>query len=67
MNVDDEEENFDEEISLQDGKHEDNIDLDGFDETRWWKQIIILSQFSCINVLSLLSLINLNVNVIKTC
>ena len=34
INVDDDEENFNEEINLQDDKYDDNIDLDGDDQVR---------------------------------
>ena len=44
----DNEENFNEEISLQNYKYDDNIDLDGVDLVSWWKEIIILGHMSCI-------------------
>ena len=39
-------ENLCEKIILQDA--DDNIDLDGIDWPRWWKDIIILVHISCI-------------------
>ena len=54
----------DEEIYLQDDEHDDNMDLDWVDYTRWWmwwKEIIILAYFFTFE------LINLNVYVINIC
>ena len=41
VNVDDDEENFVEEISLQNDEHDNNINLDGDDQTRFIKCIKI--------------------------
>ena len=65
--MNDDEQNFNEEISLQNYKHDDSIDLDGvnrqFDE---YDENKLLFWIIC-NILSLLNLSNLNVYVINTC
>ena len=33
---------------MQDVEHNDNIDLDGVDYPKWWKDIIILVHIPCI-------------------
>ena len=48
VNVNNNEENVFEKIILQDAEHDDNIDLNGVDQSRRRKDIIILVHISCV-------------------
>ena len=62
------EENFNEEINLQNYKHDDSVDLDGVWLGNLMNMMKINYYFWVIcNILSLLNLSNLNVYVMNTC